>query len=227
MRMICNNKKNKNMPAILHFSLGQPVDGEGEISYISVMTEKTVYIDEMPPAVKRFVLQWGDMGSQWGVNRSVAQIQALLFMSERPLDAEEISKILGIARSNVSNSLKELLGWKLIQRVPVPGERRDHYTAVTDVWELTRRITTVRKEREFDPAIETLELCLGEADGDKRVSAEQRKRLEDLKEFTETVSGWYDQMADVPTETLWRFVKMGSGVFSLLGLGGRRKRKTG
>ena len=93
------------------------------------MTEITIESDRLPPAVERFVLHWGDMGSQWGVNRSVAQIHALLYLSERPLTAEDLSERLGMARSNVSNSLKELIGWKLVRRVPVLGDRRDHFEA--------------------------------------------------------------------------------------------------
>src|SRR5688572_18208409 len=95
---------------------------------------------KLHPAVERFVLHWGEMGGQWGVNRSVSQIHALLYVSERPLTAEEIAATLGIARSNVSNSLKELLSWDLIRRVPIRGDRREHFEAETDVWEMVRRI---------------------------------------------------------------------------------------
>src|SRR5579859_3249832 len=103
------------------------------------MTETTVQA-ELPEAVQRFVLHWGDMGGQWGVNRSISQIHALLYLSERPLTAEEIAETLGLARSNVSNSIKELLSWNLIRRVPVRGDRREHFEAETDVWEMFIRI---------------------------------------------------------------------------------------
>src|SRR3954470_8024866 len=112
------------------------------------MTEITHETQHLPPAVERFILHWGDMGGQWGVNRSVAQIHALLYLSDRPLPAEELAETLGIARSNVSNSLRELLGWKLVRRVPVMGDRRDHYEAETDLWEMVTRIAQGRKERE-------------------------------------------------------------------------------
>src|SRR5919112_6807353 len=104
------------------------------------MTEITVESRKLAPTIERFVLHWGNMGSQWGVNPSVAQIHALLYLSERPLTAEEIADTLGIARSNVSNSLKELIVWKLIRRVPVLGDRRDHYEAETDIWQMVTRI---------------------------------------------------------------------------------------
>src|SRR5438128_12305675 len=106
------------------------------MTVISVMTETNDNTDPLPAAVTRFVLHWGDMGSQWGVNRSVSQIHALLYLSERPLTAEEIAAVLELARSNVSNSIRELMAWNLIRRVPVKGDRRDHFAAETDLWEI-------------------------------------------------------------------------------------------
>ncbi len=187
------------------------------------ITDKTgvTALDDMPTAVRRFVLQWGDMGSQWGVNRSIAQIQALLFMTERPMNAEEIAQTLGIARSNVSNSLKELQGWRIIHRVPVPGDRRDHFTAEVDVWELATRIAAVRKQKEIDPALETLTACTDEAADDPRVSDEQRRRLAGMLEFTKTMDSWYSQMLRVPPNALLKMVKMGDRVVGLLGFRGK------
>ena len=115
------------------------------------MTEITKTSDRLPPAIERFILKWGDMGSAWGVNRSVSQIHALLYLAGRPLTAEDISDALGIARSNVSNSLKELMTWGLIRRVPIRGDRRDHFEAEGDIWELVTRIAIGRKAREIDP----------------------------------------------------------------------------
>ena len=186
------------------------------------MTENTVPLEDMPEAVRAFVLQWGDMGGQWGVNRSVAPIHALLYLTERPLNAEEIAGSLGIARSNVSNSLKELQGWKIIRRVPVPGDRRDHFAAETDVWEMAKRIGQVRKQREFDPALATLEHCLDAAEGEPRVSKEQRRRLEAMRDLTTSVDRWYEQMLRVPTGSLAKLVGMGNKVVSLVGLGGKK-----
>src|SRR6187551_1186010 len=110
------------------------------------MTEIAIESDRLPSAVERFILHWGDMGSQWGVNRSVSQIHALLYLSESPLTAEDIADALGLARSNVSNSIRELMAWDLIRRVPVKGDRRDHFEAETDLWEISMRIAAVRKE---------------------------------------------------------------------------------
>src|SRR5712691_10712827 len=138
---------------------------------ISVMTEITGNTRTIQGAVERFVLHWGDMGGQWGVNRSVSQIHALLYLSERPRTAEEIADQLGLARSNVSNSIRELMAWNLIRRVPVKGDRRDHFEAETDLWEIAMRIAAVRKERELDPAVDALKACVAEADRDPKISS--------------------------------------------------------
>lgn len=178
---------------------------------------------KMAPAVERFVLHWGDMGSRWGVNRSVAQIHALLYLAERPLTAEDIAEALGMARSNVSNSLKELLGWKLIRRIPVMGDRRDHYEAETDLWEMLTRIAQGRKERELDPAASAIRACIAEAEGDDRVNPVARRRLEDMGRFVDDVDRWYGQMLSVPPPKLMQLMKMGVKVVDLLRLGRRDK----
>jgi DNA-binding transcriptional regulator GbsR (MarR family) len=165
------------------------------------------------------------MGGQWGVNRSIAQIHALLYLSERPLTAEEIAETLGMARSNVSNSLKELGGWKLVRRVPVLGDRRDHFAAETDLWEMVTRIAQGRKEREIDPAAAALRACRAEAEGDPSVSAVARKRLAEMEEFVATLSRWYDQMLGVPAPKIMALIRMGSRVVNLLSFG--RAARTG
>ncbi len=176
----------------------------------------------LPPAVEQFVLRWGDMGGEWGVNRSVAQIHALLYLSEQPLTAEAIADTLGIARSNVSNSLRELVGWKLIRRVPVMGDRRDHYEAETDLWRMATRIAQGRKEREIDPAVAGLREVMTLADGDPRVSTAVRSRLDAMQTFVTTMDGWYGQMLNVPPAPLMALIKRGARVVSLLGFLGRK-----
>src|SRR5436309_398890 len=123
----------------------KPLDFRSVFSDISVMTEIAETRKRLPVAVERFVLHWGDLGGRWGVNRSVSQIHALLYLSDLPLTAEDIADLLGLARSNVSNSIKELLGWNLIRRVPIKGDRRDHFEAEADVWEMFKRIAVGRK----------------------------------------------------------------------------------
>ena len=183
------------------------------------MTEIKDQTRPLPAAVERFILQWGDMGGQWGVNRSVAQIHALLYLSDRPLTAEEIADSLGIARSNVSNSLRELGTWKLVRRVPVFGDRRDHFEAETDLWEMVTRIAQGRKEREIDPAAAALRACLAEAEGDPRVSAVARKRLAEMEGFVASLNRWYDQMLNVPAPKIMALIRMGSKVVNLLSFG--------
>ena len=185
------------------------------------MTEITdikdmVKLDDMPEALRRFILHWGDMGGSWGVNRTVAQIQALLYVSETPLNADQITECLGVARSNVSNSLKELLQIKTISRVPITGDRRDYYVADTDVWAIAKKVAAIKKSREIDPALETLNECLEAANKDKTVSAEQLRRLQDMQDFTSTIAHWYEQMSDLPPATLNRLVSMGDRIVSFL-----------
>ncbi len=197
------------------------IDVLTEVSDISVMTEIT-NDESLPPAVERFILQWGDMGSIWRVNRSVGQIHALLYVSERPLTAEEISARLGIARSNVSNSIKELLAWNLIRRVPLKGDRRDHFEAETDVWELVRRIVAGRKERELDPALAALRSCVAEARGDPSVPPVAGKRLAEMLAFTEMVDRWYVQMLTLPRSKVAGLIRLGARIIELLPPGKRK-----
>lgn len=180
------------------------------------MTEIIESMGTMPPAMERFILHWGEMGSQWGVNRSVAQIQALLYLSERPLTAEDIADKLTMARSNVSNSLKELLAWKLIRRVPIMGDRREHFEAETDLWEMLTRIAAGRKEREIDPALAALRQCQHEAESDARLSSVSRERIGAMLGFVETLDDWYGQMMKVPSQRLMMLIRLGSKIVSFL-----------
>jgi DNA-binding transcriptional regulator GbsR (MarR family) len=170
----------------------------------------------LPPAMTRFILHWGDLGTQWGVNRSVAQIHALLYLSERPLNAEQIAETLGLARSNVSTSIRELLNWQLIHRIPILGDRRDHYSAETDIWEMVTRIARGRKAREVDPAEAALKAATAEADADKQVSPVARERLHAMLDFVTTMSRWHDEMIGLPKSTLLTLIKMGSKVTRFL-----------
>ena len=181
------------------------------------MTEINERQESLPQAVQQFVLHWGDLGSQWGVNRSVAQIHALLYLSEKPLRADQIAETLVIARSNVSNSLKELLAWKLIERVPIAGDRRDHFQAETDLWELVTRIAEGRKAREIDPAKTVLRDCVARAESDSRISPVALARLKAMLDFVETVDRWYGQMLRLPKSTVMTLMKMGGKVGNLVG----------
>jgi DNA-binding transcriptional regulator GbsR (MarR family) len=179
----------------------------------------------LPITVRQFVLHWGDMGTQWGVNRSVAQIHALLYLSERPLTAEDIAEALGMARSNVSNSLRELLSWKLIRRVPVFADRRDHFEAETDLLQIVTRIAQGRKEREIDPAAAALHQVMREAEHDPKVSETALERLRAMQAFIDTLNQWYDQMLTVPPSKIMALIKMGARVVNFLNFGRTRSGK--
>lgn len=188
------------------------------------MTEITDISDSS--AKSKFILYWGDMGSQWGVNRSVAQIHALLFLSEAPMNAEQISEELGIARSNVSNSLKELVGWRLIRRVPVAGDRREHFVAEADVWEMAMLIAKGRKEREIDPAMRAIDICVKQAVDEPGLHPVALSRMQEMHDFLVTADRWSDQMLAVPKSKLSMLMKMGDKVLTLLKIGGKKAEKT-
>ncbi|MGE3229772.1 MAG: GbsR/MarR family transcriptional regulator [Hyphomicrobium sp.] len=191
------------------------------------MTEITVKSGALPPSIERFVVAWGEMGEVWGVNRSVAQIHALLYVSERPLSAEEIAERLHLARSNVSNSLRELIAWSLIRRASPLGARRDVYEAEADVFEMVRRIAAGRKAREIDPAIAALRQCVVAAEDDPAVSADVRRRFRTMLDFTQGVAKSFDEVLRLPTPVLARLIKMGGAVARLAGLTSGRAGKRG
>ena len=193
-------------------------------SVMSVMTEITDTKDTLPEAVRRFVLEWGNLGERWGVNRSVSQIHALLYASKEPMAAEEIAEVLEIARSNVSNSLRELQSWNIIRSVPVLGDRRTFYTAETDLWNLVSRIAAGRKARELDPAAAALRECVELTRDDKTVDPVVQLRLREMLDFVERLSRWYDQMIALPRSTMTTLMKLGGGIARLLDRGGKRSR---
>src|SRR5437763_5543469 len=184
---------------------------------ISVMTEIGEFM-ELTPVAQRFILHWGEMGARWGINRTVAQIHALLYLSPKPLNAEEIAGTLGVARSNVSTSLKELQGWGIVKLVHVLGDKRDHFESMKDVWEMFRVVLDERKRREIDPTLAILRSCITEAENDKQTDQYTQQRLQELAGFFETTTAWYGQVRSWPTSALTQFVKLGGGIRKLLGM---------
>ncbi len=191
------------------------------------ITKITDVAETIPASLEMFILQWGDLGGNWGVNRSISQIHAYLYLAEAPLTAEDIAHDLEMARSNVSNSIKELLAWNLIHRVPIRSDRRDHFVAETDVWEIAARIAAGRKARELDPALTTLRACVRDADRDPAVSPVKRERLRNMLEFTESVDRWYGQMLSLPQSKRAAILKLGSKIVSFLPGGNKKKSKAG
>ena len=173
----------------------------------------------MPPFAQNFILHWGEMGTKWGINRTVAQIHALLFISEEPLNAEGICNRLGVARSNVSNSLKELQNWGIVNVVHLPGDRRDHFESVKDVYELFRIIATERKRREIDPTLRNLRKSSDEAgETNDPADAYARGQLEDLLGFFEMISDFYEKMDRMPTKSAVKMFRMGDKIAKTLGI---------
>ena len=177
-------------------------------------------MNAITPIQQKFILHWGEMGTRWGINRTVAQMHALLYLSPRPLQAEEICEALGVARSNVSTSLRELQNWGLIKVSHIMGDRRDHFANVTqDVWEMFRIVLDERKKREIDPTIEVLRACVAEAEKGGKAEEITRQRLASMKDFFETMSGWYEQVDQLPTSGLMKFIRAGEKLKKLFGLG--------
>ena len=174
---------------------------------------------KLTPVQQKFILHWGEMGTRWGINRTVAQIHALLYLSPRPLHAEEIAETLSVARSNVSTSLKELQGWGIVKLVHVLGDKRDHFESMKEVWDMFRVVIDERKKREIGPTIGMLRECMAEAEKSKEADPYTQERLQQLAMFFETTTGWYNQVRTWPAGALPNFSKMGEKIRKLLGGG--------
>ena len=167
----------------------------------------------LTPVMKNFILHWGEMGSVWGVNRTVAQIYALLYLSPEPLTADEISETLAMARSTVSTGLHELQTWSLVKVVHVLGDRRDHFESMSNVWEMYRTIIRQRKSREIDPLLAMLRTSVAEADKD---DAQVKEKLQDMLDSIETVMTIYNQVEQMPLETLVKLANLGENFGKVL-----------
>ncbi|MDB6139865.1 MAG: ArsR family transcriptional regulator [Verrucomicrobiaceae bacterium] len=175
---------------------------------------------ELSPIARKYILHWGELGTRWGINRTMAQIHALLYLAEKPLNAEEICETLELARSNVSTSVKELQNWGIVRTVHLMGDRRDHFESMKDVFEMFRVILSERKRREIDPTLILLRESVAEMDKTKGAAdAITRERLQAMLEFFEMGNHWIGQMQKVPTNALLKAVKMGEKLFKLIGLG--------
>lgn len=173
---------------------------------------------QLSPVTSRFIVHWGEMGTRWGVNRTVAQIHALLYLSDKPLTAEEIAETLNVARSNVSNSLHELQSWGIVKIVHVLGDRRDHFESVQDVYSLFRLIMEERRRREIDPTLAVLRECVAAAEKSGAADAHAKKRIGEMLDFFETTTTWCQQIARLPDAAVARFMKLGAKIPKLLGL---------
>ncbi len=171
---------------------------------------------KMTPAVEKYVLHWGEMGTRWGTNRTVAQIQALLYLSPRPLRADEIVELLSVARSNVSTSIRELQGFGLVKMIHLLGDRRDYFESLHDVWELFRVIIEQRKQKELNPTLAMLKGCAAEVQSEKETDPVTKERIQNMLQFVESTSNWYEQISEIPTTTLTKLMALGSKITKLV-----------
>ncbi|HSI60867.1 MAG TPA: GbsR/MarR family transcriptional regulator [Ideonella sp.] len=176
----------------------------------------------MTPLVRSFVGHFGEMGSRWGINRTVGQIYALIFVAPQPLNADEIAERLQFSRSNVSMGLKELQAWRLVKLLHQAGDRREYFQAPTDAWEVFRTLAEERRRREIEPTLSMLRNALLEepSNEDDRIA---QQRMRGMQELIELMTTWFDDVQRLDAQTLGQLMKMGSKVQKLLELTGRVK----
>jgi DNA-binding transcriptional regulator GbsR (MarR family) len=172
---------------------------------------------KLTPVMEKFVLHWGEMGWRWGINRSVAQVHALLMLTPKPLPADEIAETLAVARSNVSTSIKELQGWGLVRTVHVFGDRREHFETLQDVWEMFLVVMRERKKRELDPTLATLRECAKEAKAGKTDAEHTVRRIGELIEFIELSASWVERTQGLSPAATRKLLALGDKVFRMVG----------
>jgi len=173
---------------------------------------------KLTPAMQRFILHWGEMGSSWGINRTEAQIYAMLYLSPRPLTADELCEALSLARSTISTGLRELQSWGVVRLVHVLGDRRDHFETMHDIWEMFRVILNERKRREFDPTLAVLRDTVCELAQDPDSATYAQEKVNDMLDLFETITTAYNQVEKMPTETIKKMAKIGDGLAKIIGL---------
>lgn len=166
----------------------------------------------MDPVMEKLVLHWGEMGARWGISRTVAQIHALLFFSPKPLAADEIVDALKVARSHVSNSLRELQSWGVVKITHVMGDRREHFQSIKDVWQLFEILLDERKRREVDPTLKALRETVAQLDSTTPVDPHTKQRLQEMLEFFEMMDSWFGEIRRMPLNSRVKFVKLGSRI---------------
>lgn len=170
---------------------------------------------DLPPLTQAFVLHFGEMGSRWGINRTVGQIYALLFLSEEPLNAEQITAALGVSRSNVSMGLKELDAWRLVQRRHLPGDRREYFRAPDDIWEILRTLAEQRRKREIDPTLSMLRDVLME-EPTNEADRKAQDRMREMHDLIDLVTQWTDDVFRLDNDSLRQLLRLGARVSKLL-----------
>ena len=178
----------------------------------------------LSPQAERFILHFGEMGGRWGVNRTVGQIYALLFLSAEPLHAEYIADTLKISRSNVSMSLRELQSWRLVTMAHKVGDRREYFESLKDVWEIFHTLAEEKRKREIDPTLSLLRTLLMD-DHSSEAERYEQQRISAMLELIELTTGWFDEVHDLPPETLQSLMKLGTRVQKVLGMAGMVRKR--
>jgi len=177
---------------------------------------------DLPPLTQRFVMHFGEMGSRWGINRTVGQIYALLYVSSKPLNADEVGEALGFSRSNVSMGLKELQSWNLVRLIHQPNDRREYFQAPEDVWAIFRTLAAERRKREIDPTLSMLRDALMEQPSNS-ADIHAQERMRQMHGFIELMTDWLDDVQKMDSATLTSLMQMGSTVQKLVGIKDRVK----
>jgi len=170
----------------------------------------------MNPILEKLVLHWGEMGSRWGISRMVAQIHALLYFSAKPMAADEIVEAMGVARSHVSNSLRELQTWGVVKVVRIAGDRREYFESIKDIWQLFEVLLDERKRRELDPTLKVLREAKAQVEDGAKIDTQTRERLGQMLDFFELMDGWFGDVRRMPLATRIRLVKLGAKLRSWL-----------
>ncbi len=171
--------------------------------------------DHLPTLSRQFVSHFGEMGSRWGINRTVGQIYALIFISQRPLNADEISEALECSRSNVSMGLKELQSWRLVRLKHLPGDRREYFDSPADVWEIFRVLAEERRRREIEPTLSMLRMALLEAPS-SAAEAHAQQRMREMHDLIDRLLTWFDDVQKLAPETAMQLMGMGATVTRVL-----------
>ena len=164
------------------------------------------------PVIQQIVLHWGEMGARWGISRTVAQIHALLYFSPKPMTADEIVEALGVARSHVSNSLKELQTWGVVKGAHILGDRREHFESIKDVWQMFEILLDERKRREMDPTLKMLRETTAQLNTGMAIDPHTKLRLAEMLEFFELMDGWFGEVRRMPLSSRVKLVKLGARI---------------
>lgn len=169
---------------------------------------------KLPPLIQNFVLHFGEMGSRWGINRTVGQIYALLYLSKDPLNADQIVENLGFSRSNVAMGLKELSSMNLIMLKHIPNDRKDYFATHEEIWDIVRNLVEVRRKREIDPTLALLrDIIMEQPSSDEEKFAQYK--MKEMHDLIEMLTDWYQDMQEMETNRLVKLLKMGSKIYNL------------